>query len=228
MNLILHSNGEKIAEIYESIQGEGIDMGLPAFFIRLQGCSVHCFFCDEKETWIKRENNSIEISSEEILQTLEEINPLLKRVVITGGEPTEQKLETLIALLIKNNYRVSIETAATGEFLQDLFKDYDSIKPLHISFSPKEVYSKNSQIQDEKIWAKCDEIKFVIANEEAIEYLISNIIPNLQKHNNSCPVFLVPDWYNFDKTKVMVQKLLTEYPSRFRLGIQLHKLVEMP
>lgn len=228
MNLILHSSGERIAEIYESIQGEGMDMGLPAFFIRLQGCNVHCFFCDEKETWIKRENNSIELSANEILETLEELNPLLKRVVITGGEPTEQKLETLISLLIKNNYKVSVETAATGEFLQDLFKEYNSNIPLSISFSPKEVYSKNSAIQDEKIWARCDELKFVIANEEAIEYLINSIIPNLQKHNNPCPIFLVPDWYNFDKTKVMVQKLLTKYPSRFRLGIQLHKLVEMP
>lgn len=240
MSLILHTSCDSKAEIFETIQGEGVDMGLPAFFIRLQGCNVHCFFCDEKETWVKRDNNSIEIEPEEIIEELESINPLLKRVVITGGEPTEQQLEPLIALLVKNNFRVSVETAATGQFLGDLFKNYSKTqndsdnftsylqKPLNITFSPKEVYSKSSSIQDEKIWTNCDELKFVIANEEAVEYLINRIVPNLQKHRNQCPIFLVPDWFNFEANKKIVIELLKQYPNRFRLGTQMHKIVDMP
>jgi 7-carboxy-7-deazaguanine synthase len=240
MSLLLHLTEEKKPEIFETIQGEGVDMGLPAFFIRLQGCNVHCFFCDEKETWVKRENNSIGIQPEEILSKLEELNPLLKRVVITGGEPTEQNLKPLISLLVKNNYRVSIETAGTGEYLSVLFEDYtrpnssnDQLtsylsKFLNITFSPKEPYSKSSKIQDEKIWAQCDEVKFVVANEEALDYVINTIVGKLKNHGNFCPIFLVPDWYNFEKTKTLVLNLLREYPSYFRLGTQLHKIVEMP
>lgn len=225
MSIILHQNAEQEAEIVETIQGEGMHAGTPAFFIRLQGCNVHCFFCDEKETWVNRENSSIETSIEEIIAKLEELNPLLKRVVITGGEPTEQALEDLIKALIEKSFVVSIETAATGAFTKDLFKTYKN--DLFITFSPKELYSK-SQINDERIWQGANEIKFVVANNEAEEYLLKRMIPQLQAANNHCPIFLVPDWFNIEETKTTVIKLCKQYPNRFRMGWQLHKIVDLP
>lgn len=225
MNLLLHQNSEEEAEIVETIQGEGIYAGVPAFFIRLQGCNVHCFFCDEKETWINRENSSIEISIAEIITKLETINPLLKRVVITGGEPTEQALEELIKALIERSFVVSIESAATGAYTADLFKAYKN--NLFITFSPKEPYSK-SKIQDERIWQLASEVKFVVANNEAEEYLLQRMISKLQAANNHCPIFLVPDWFNIEETKKIVIRLCREYPNRFRMGWQLHKLIDMP
>jgi organic radical activating enzyme len=229
----------RIAEIFQTVQGEGLDMGLPSFFVRLQGCQVHCFFCDEKETWVKRENNSYSASPQEILNELESLNPLLKRVVITGGEPTEQKLAPLIQALVNKSFKVSVETAGTGAFVGDLFENYATkaiefnpkadFKPsVMISFSPKELYSKSSSIQDERIWQFCSEIKFVIANPSAPEYLLTRIIPQLKKYDNECPIFLVPDWFNMDANKKIIIELLNQYPSHLRWGVQMHKLVEMP
>lgn len=226
-------------EIFQTVQGEGADMGLPAFFVRLQGCNVHCFFCDEKETWVKRDNNSTEIEPQKILEELEMLNPLLKRVVITGGEPTEQKLEPLIALLVNKSYKVSVETAGTGPFVEDLFKAYESKtlefgsdgtpkRSVMITFSPKELYSKSSKVHDERVWQYCDELKFVVASPDAPEYLLTRVIPQLQKFNNNCPIFLVPDWYNPEPNKQIIIDLLSQYPSRFRMGIQMHKLIDMP
>jgi 7-carboxy-7-deazaguanine synthase len=226
MDLVLHQNADTKPEIVETIQGEGLYMGTPAFFVRFQGCNVHCFFCDEKETWVKRENNSIEMNPSEIIAQLEEINPLLKRVVITGGEPTEQDLAPLIEALINKSYRVSIETAATGEFTSDLFQDYS--EEIFVTFSPKEVYSKSSKIADERIWQRADELKFVIANDEGVEYLLTTIIVKLKQANNDCPIFLMPDWYNQDATKAKVLELCRQYPGRLRMGWQLHKLIDMP
>ncbi len=224
--ILLHQNADTQAEIVETIQGEGLYTGTPAFFVRFQGCNVHCFFCDEKETWINRESNSIEMEASEIIAQLDHMNPLLKRVVITGGEPTEQDLAPLIEALIDKSYRVSVETAATGKFTSDLFKDYD--EELFITFSPKEVYSKSSKINDERIWQRADEIKFVIANDEGIEYLLTTIIAKLKQANNDCPIFLVPDWYNQDATKAKVLELCRQYPGRLRMGWQLHKIIDMP
>jgi len=228
VTLSVNTSCENKLDIFETVQGEGIDTGLPAFFIRLQGCSVHCFFCDEKDTWVKRENNSLDLEPDEIVKKFEEMNPLLKRVVITGGEPTEQKLKPLIDALINSSFKVSVETAGTGEYSYQLFETYNDGKKLSVTFSPKEIYSKTSKISDDRIWKECIELKFVIANQEACDYVISRIIPKLAEHGNNCPIFLTPDWFNLEATKTMIIKLLREYPSRFRMGCQMHKALDMP
>jgi 7-carboxy-7-deazaguanine synthase len=228
VSIAVNKSCENQLEIFETVQGEGTDMGLPAFFIRLQGCSVHCFFCDEKDTWVRRDNNALDLQPLEIVKKLETMNPLLKRVVITGGEPTEQNLQPLISELIKESFKVSIETAGTGEYCYQLFEKYGAGKRVSITFSPKELYSKSSKLADDRIWGECSELKFVVATNEASDYVISRIIPKLAEHGNDCPIFLTPDWYNMDATKSMIIKLLREYPSRFRMGCQLHKIIDMP
>ncbi len=221
---------EKNPQIFQTVQGEGLDAGTPAFFIRLQGCSVHCFFCDEKETWVKRENNTSIYDSETIIEELEHTNPLLKRVVITGGEPSEQAIKPLIQDLIAKSYKVSVETAATGEHVKDFFEDYsiNGNDSFSITFSPKEPYSRTRKIADNRIWSKCRELKFVVANQDGVDYLIRKIIPKLQEAQNNCPIFLAPDWYNHDETKSLIMDLLEQYPSKFRLGVQMHKLMDLP
>jgi organic radical activating enzyme len=226
-------------QIFSTVQGEGVDSGVPAIFVRFQGCSVHCFFCDEKDTWVKRENNSLDVNEEDIFQEIQKLNKKIKRVVLTGGEPTEQSLKRLVNLLIANGYVVSIETAGTGEFLTELFQDYPKVTLSHatgfkrvfnFTFSPKEIYSR-SKIADERIWQYCDELKFVLANSEAKEYLLDKILPKLKANNNTCPVYLTPDWFNFEVTKEMILKILAEYIGEYpqlRLGVQAHKYLDMP
>ena len=224
MDLVLHSNQETQAEIVETVQGEGLHAGVPSFFIRFQGCSVHCFFCDEKDTWVKRETNSVEINTEAIIDQLEIMNPLLKRVVITGGEPSEQAILGLIEKLQAKSYAVAIETAATGEYTSKILDNEN----LFVTFSPKEVYSASSNIQDQRIWSRADELKFVIANKEAEEYLMQVILPKLKAAGNKCPIFLVADWFNQAECTAQIVELCKQYPGHFRMGFQLHKVLQLP
>ncbi len=38
-----------INEMFQTLQGEGYFTGVPAIFIRLQGCPVGCAWCDTKQ-----------------------------------------------------------------------------------------------------------------------------------------------------------------------------------
>ena len=74
----------KIAEIFYSIQGEGILAGVPSVFVRTSGCNLRCTWCDTPYTSWKPEGARCQ--SDEILA---EVRRLLAatHVVVTGGEP---------------------------------------------------------------------------------------------------------------------------------------------
>ena len=98
----------RIAEIFHSIQGEGPAMGRPATFIRLAGCNLACLGCDTHlKSWVEQ-------SPQWVLGAIQNWRET-KRVVITGGEPTEQmsELSELIDLLRKNGIEIHIETNGT-------------------------------------------------------------------------------------------------------------------
>ena len=40
-----------LMEAFYSIQGEGFYTGKPAYFLRIGGCDVGCYWCDVKASW---------------------------------------------------------------------------------------------------------------------------------------------------------------------------------
>ncbi len=100
----------RIAETFFSIQGEGATAGLPAVFVRLQGCSVGCQWCDTKYSWDPAHGREVELDA-----LLGEVaaHPC-RRVVITGGEPLESALcVPLLEALYARGYDVEVETSGT-------------------------------------------------------------------------------------------------------------------
>ena len=76
----------RVSEIFLSLQGEGPSAGVPAHFLRLQGCSVGCGWCDTKYSWDAAGGRECEPGL--LLDELRVLGsaPLL---VVTGGEPLE-------------------------------------------------------------------------------------------------------------------------------------------
>jgi len=100
----------RIAEIFHSIQGEGLLAGVPSIFIRTSGCNLRCHWCDTPYASWKPEGP--EMSIEEILKKISEWN--CDHVVLTGGEPMiAPDLPELANALKKQKKHITIETAGT-------------------------------------------------------------------------------------------------------------------
>jgi len=104
--------GGRVAEIFFSIQGEGPTAGLPAVFIRLQGCSVGCRWCDTKYSWDPAAGHAVDVEG---LMAQARSYPC-RRVVITGGEPLESSLFCpLVSALQNEQFEIEVETSGAVE-----------------------------------------------------------------------------------------------------------------
>jgi 7-carboxy-7-deazaguanine synthase len=100
----------KIAEIYRSVQGEGLLTGVPSVFVRTSGCNLRCWFCDTPYTSWAAEGS--DMSTDEIVAQVEEWD--CRHVVVTGGEPMLwAELIPLCGRLRATGRRITIETAGT-------------------------------------------------------------------------------------------------------------------
>lgn len=99
-----------ISEIFYSLQGEGLLIGVPSVFIRTSGCNLRCRWCDTPYASWKPEGQ--ELSVEEVMKRVMEYRS--RHVVLTGGEPmVAVELPKLAARLKAAGYHITIETAGT-------------------------------------------------------------------------------------------------------------------
>jgi 7-carboxy-7-deazaguanine synthase len=100
----------KIAEIYFSIQGEGLLTGTESVFVRTSGCNLRCWFCDTPFTSWSPEGD--DLSVDEIIERVDDYQ--CDHVVLTGGEPMlYAELVPLAAALKRQRRHITIETAGT-------------------------------------------------------------------------------------------------------------------
>ena len=189
-----------IMEYFYSIQGEGVFVGQPSFFIRMGGCDVGCVWCDVKDSWDADKHPKISIDS--LLE--EAIKYPSRLVIITGGEPAMYDLTELTKKFKEAGYRVHIETSGA----YPLVGEFD-----WITFSPKKF---KQPLED--VAKMADELKIVVFNKSDIKWA--------EEHQKlvslDCKLFLQPEW---DKRKIS-EKIVFDYvlinPSWF-VSLQTHK-----
>lgn len=93
-----------LSEISYSIQGEGLNIGKPAVFVRLAGCNLKCKWCDTAYAW---KGKNVEIGK--VITAIKKY-PQCKHLVITGGEPMLQQNAILALRREFPDYYIEVET----------------------------------------------------------------------------------------------------------------------
>ena len=131
-------------EIFFSVQGEGVNIGKPAVFLRLGLCNLSCTWCDTKYAWdwttYNPKEQLAEMPREDVEQEILRYNR--KYLVVTGGEPMVQqsRLMPLLEHLDNMGFFIEVETNGTVVPDQRLLNLVD-----HWSVSPKLQNSGNPQ-----------------------------------------------------------------------------------
>jgi 7-carboxy-7-deazaguanine synthase len=120
-----------LSEIFCSVQGEGLLVGMPSVFIRLAGCPLRCRWCDTP--YALTEQGSDRFSLDQVLEQVSRWS--VRHVVITGGEPLvdesfceRQHVGLLLERLKEAVKHVTIETSGVA-FFPKLNCDLMSISP---------------------------------------------------------------------------------------------------
>lgn len=114
----------RIAEIFASVQGEGVWAGIPSAFVRVSGCNLRCAWCDTPYASWNPEGHTYEV--QQIAEKVEAFG--LNHVVLTGGEPMLfDPIDELATALRAQGKTITIETA--GTIFRDLPCDLMSISP---------------------------------------------------------------------------------------------------
>lgn len=121
-----------IVKIWETIQGEGPNIGEPCVFIRLAGCNLRCNFCDTDYTTDRHQ-----CGADVILDHIrKKFHRHIKLLVLTGGEPFRQPIGPFIREACARGFRVQIETNGTI-YRNDIPWELTEWGQLQIVCSPK-------------------------------------------------------------------------------------------
>jgi len=193
-----------VMEQFYSLQGEGAHTGKAAYFVRLAGCDVGCFWCDVKESWNAEDHPDMQV--DEIVQLAKASKTDM--VVVSGGEPLIYNLDYLTEVLHKNNFRTHIETSGA----YPLSGDWD-----WVCLSPK----KFKKPVDE-IYSEADELKIIVFNKSDFAFAEEYAA----KVSPECQLFLQVEWSKSDEMLPLIIEYVKENP-KWRVSLQTHKFLDI-
>jgi 7-carboxy-7-deazaguanine synthase len=138
----------RVAEIFYSVQGEGMLAGVPSVFVRLSGCNLRCKWCDTPYASWEPEGDNLMLGT--VLADVRRCRST--HVVVTGGEPMiAPMIGELTRRLKELDLHITIETAGTV---------YQPVTCDLMSISPKLANSTPHQREEGKWAAQHDRLRY--------------------------------------------------------------------
>lgn len=221
-----------IAEVFDSIQGEGYWTGHPMRFIRLAGCPVGKKAneeYDEKEigtfpiviskckTW---DGRFFDCDTDFSCHTYMTVSELLdscwqKHICLTGGEPLIHQHQLIKLGFFKDAFEkgkmIHIETSGTIE----IHRNFDEDSRLWITCAPKWQYLDN-------MVRRADEVKILVD-----ENLIKSKIPDVVRNHKRVYLSPINGEKEINQENVKLAYELLQYISGSALSCQWHKFLNM-
>lgn len=213
----------KISEIFSSIQGEGVYTGVPMIFVRFQGCSLACVWCDSKYTWSETSKHSLgELTLQQVRGQVSKLVNKTEWVCITGGEPLEQlqDFENLVYELHADGYKIEVETSGLIPIPSgDIFYMVDSWIP--DLKGPSSQVIKQPILSDLARLRPQDQLKCVVSNFGDLHFVDSTLL----KYPTQATVLISPAFNPL--LNAQLTKLCSDFCIRkgYRLSLQTHKFI---
>ena len=218
-----------INEMFQTLQGEGYFTGVPAIFVRLQGCPVGCSWCDTKHTWEKEADREVDMqrimvktvesdawataSEQQLLDIFSQQGYTARHVVITGGEPAIYDLFPLTSQLEQAGYSCQIETSGTHEV---------RCSPnTWVTVSPKVNMRGGYDVLSQAL-LRADEIKHPVGRVRDIEAL-DELLETLSDEKPRI-IALQPISQKDDATRLCIETCIAR---NWRLSMQTHKYLNI-
>ena len=204
-----------VMEAFYTLQGEGFHQGKAAYFIRLAGCDVGCFWCDVKESWQESGHpvKTIEQMIVEARRSTVGDQPLpvgyQPIVVITGGEPLLHNLDELTEQLQAQGFRTHIETSGSSPLSG--FWDW-------ICLSPKKFKKPLPEVLQ-----VANELKAIIYNKSDFKWAEENA----SRVSADCKLYLQPEWSKCSQVTPLIIDYIKANP-QWQLSLQVHKYINVP
>ena len=144
-----------IAEIFESLQGEGANTGLPAVFLRFGQCILACPWCDTDCRAYEM------LTGQEIIGRITQFQST--SVILTGGEPLIQRaLDDCTEKLKHLGYWLALETNGLIDPPPSVRRNLN-----YLAVSPKAMYA--DLYDDESMIRQADEVR-VVADGDVVAF----------------------------------------------------------
>jgi 7-carboxy-7-deazaguanine synthase len=207
-----NNNRLKITEIFFSLQGEALTVGIPTTFVRLTGCPLRCQYCDTAYAFTGGEWMSLD-------QIMGQVGSNQTRyVTVTGGEPLAQKAcLDLLSMLCDRGYRVSLETSGA---LDVSAVDARVVKVMDIK-TPGSKEEARNRLDNLEFISSHDQIKFVICDQRDYEWS-RELLQQYCLHER-CEVLFSPSFDQLPASDLADWILRDALPVRMQM--QLHKLL---
>ena len=202
----------RISEIFYSLQGESLTVGVPTVFVRLTGCPLRCGYCDTEYAfqggqWMH------------VTEILDEVAKYQTRyITVTGGEPLAQKACTvLLDSLCDADYKVSLETSGA---LDVSAVDKRVIKVMDLK-TPGSGEMDRNRYENLEFLNPHDQIKFVICDRRDYDWAKQQL-----SHfdlSTKCDILFSPSYGQLNPRQLAEWILQDHLPVRFQL--QLHKVL---